>query len=394
MSILEQTIQEIPIRHDIFSYIIFLGAVNGLFLSFLIFWKRQNNRQTNTFIALLLLFISLVLFGLFLGYTGLMKYVLHLNDSTEALVISLPTIIYLIIVSVIARKQFSTKELLLYFALPIVYFLWQWVYFLQPLPVKLNAHIGAFHYKVIDFVPHDYSPLLKFYLNSDLIRWLVLGSCLIYTILGSQFLLRSQQKQGIRFFKRDQKSKFGFALGLIILTLTFVGSLVVVYVSYETDLGDHYLAALLCFGILLLGFFISGESRFFETAWIADKYETSGLKSDRSAIVRQIKEHFEQDPFYLDSDCTLKNLAGRLNLPANYLSQSINSELDQNFNEFINRYRIMEAQRRLMSPAFKHLNIEGIGNSVGFKSKSAFYAAFKKLTNTTPSQFIQANSHN
>ena len=392
MTIIEETIQQIPIQHNIFSYMIFLGAANGLLFSLLLFWKRKHNRQTNTFIALLLLFISLALFDMFLGYTGLMKYVLLLNDSTEALVLAMPPLTYLVITSVITRKQFSLKNLSLYFILPVAYFCLQWIYFLQPIEVKLNAHIGAFHEGVIDFVPFDYPPLLKSYMNADLIRCLILGSCIFYLGLGTFFFYRNSQQLGIHLFKGSSESKFGFVKGLMWITILFIAMLLLIYFSFDTDLGDHYLGVFLCYGILAFGFFISSESRFFEAAWIADKYETSGLKSDHTAIVQQLKEYFMQEAFFLDPNCNLKSLADKLNIPANYISQSINSELRQNFNEFINQYRIQEAQKRLLDPAYQHLNIEGIGNSVGFKSKSAFYTAFKKITQSTPTQYIQANS--
>jgi len=47
------------------------------------------------------------------------------------------------------------------------------------------------------------------------------------------------------------------------------------------------------------------------------------------------------------------------------------------------------AQERLLDDEFKHLTVEAVGQSVGFKSKSAFYNAFKKYTGQSPSAFMK-----
>ena len=44
-------------------------------------------------------------------------------------------------------------------------------------------------------------------------------------------------------------------------------------------------------------------------------------------------------------------------------------------------------KRQLQLPETAHLKLEEIGFAAGFNSKSAFNAAFKKSTQTTPSQF-------
>ena len=50
-------------------------------------------------------------------------------------------------------------------------------------------------------------------------------------------------------------------------------------------------------------------------------------------------------------------------------------------------YRVEEAKKKLLDPAFKHLSVLGIAEEVGFSSKSSFNSVFKKHTGTTPSEF-------
>ena len=94
---------------------------------------------------------------------------------------------------------------------------------------------------------------------------------------------------------------------------------------------------------------------------------------------------------YLNSSITLNNLADLCNVTSHHLSQIINDRFEKNFFDFINCYRIEEAKLNLSDPEKANLTILAISNEVGFNSKSAFNTAFKKHTNTTPSQFRSKN---
>ena len=95
---------------------------------------------------------------------------------------------------------------------------------------------------------------------------------------------------------------------------------------------------------------------------------------------------------YLENELTLAKLAEMLSVPQHHLSQILNEKLNQNFFDFVNNYRIQEAKKLLVSPDGGLLTILAIAEEVGFNSKSAFNNAFKKVTNTTPSEFRKNNS--
>jgi len=96
---------------------------------------------------------------------------------------------------------------------------------------------------------------------------------------------------------------------------------------------------------------------------------------------------------YLSNQLTIEELAKKLNTNRTYLSQIINENFSTNFNNFINKYRVKEAQRMLLEGNNKTFTIESIANSAGFHSKSSFNTAFKKLTGLTPSDFIRLKEH-
>ena len=118
------------------------------------------------------------------------------------------------------------------------------------------------------------------------------------------------------------------------------------------------------------------------------KYETSSLTGERAARGLDTLLHaLEVDRAYLDPDLTLTTLAARLRMPVSHLSQIINERLHQSFTDLINHYRVEEAKRRIVDPAWRHYSLLAIAEEVGFRSKSSFNAVFKKHTQVTPSEF-------
>jgi AraC-like DNA-binding protein len=85
-----------------------------------------------------------------------------------------------------------------------------------------------------------------------------------------------------------------------------------------------------------------------------------------------------------EPELTLPDLAQRLGTHASLLSKVINAGCGQNFNDFINSYRVAEAQRLLADPRYSHYSLLGVALASGFNSKSTFNRVFKKLTDQVP----------
>ena len=121
------------------------------------------------------------------------------------------------------------------------------------------------------------------------------------------------------------------------------------------------------------------------------KYEYSKLTSDElTAYGEKLLEYLERKKPYLDNDLKLQDIADTMGLPSYHLSQIINTQLNRNFYDLINSYRIEEAKRQLSDPDKHDLKILAIAFEAGFNSKSAFNVAFKKYTNITPSRYRQS----
>ncbi|WP_347838138.1 tetratricopeptide repeat protein [uncultured Draconibacterium sp.] len=107
-----------------------------------------------------------------------------------------------------------------------------------------------------------------------------------------------------------------------------------------------------------------------------------------SELVQEVKLKLNElidAKFYRQAELTLADTAKMLDTNTSYLSQIINDVFNCNFPSFLNQLRVEEAQRLLKNPEYHNLTIEGIGTQSGFKSKSVFNSAFKKITGVTPS---------
>ena len=67
--------------------------------------------------------------------------------------------------------------------------------------------------------------------------------------------------------------------------------------------------------------------------------------------------------------------------------------MDRNFADYINWYRIEEAKKILESPRGSRRMISAVAIEVGFNTMAAFYTAFKKYTNMTPTRYKKEVGH-
>jgi AraC-like DNA-binding protein len=110
--------------------------------------------------------------------------------------------------------------------------------------------------------------------------------------------------------------------------------------------------------------------------------------AQRARIRRKLEASLTRDSIYKRSDLTLRALSAVLNESPHYVSQVISQDLDTSFYELLNDHRIAEAKRLLCSSPDE--TVLSIAMTVGFNSKSAFHAAFRRCTGVTPTQFRQS----
>lgn len=119
------------------------------------------------------------------------------------------------------------------------------------------------------------------------------------------------------------------------------------------------------------------------------KYEGSNLNdSDKEKLLAKIRTVFTQPEEFCSSEFSLARLTELVDSKSKYVSQVINEAYGQSFTNVLSDARIKEACKRLTDVEhYGNYTIEGIANSVGFKSRANFVTNFKKLTGLTPSAY-------
>ena len=130
-----------------------------------------------------------------------------------------------------------------------------------------------------------------------------------------------------------------------------------------------------------------------------DETETSSserkkLISDEEliGIKESVTKLMVEKEVFLDSDLNLIKMSELLNISPHQLSYVINTGFNENFYQFINKYRVEKTKELLLKKEMDNLSILGIAYESGFNSKTSFYTVFKKITGITPSEFKKRSS--
>jgi len=120
-------------------------------------------------------------------------------------------------------------------------------------------------------------------------------------------------------------------------------------------------------------------------------YSNSSLtEKDRQLHKQRILQYIRLEKPYVNPELRLSELAEKLELSSSHFSEILHYCFEENFNNFINFYRVIEAQELMKKPDFKDAKIMTIAFDSGFKSKTTFNRVFKNYTGQTPSEYRKA----
>ncbi|MBR8537616.1 AraC family transcriptional regulator [Carboxylicivirga sediminis] len=225
----------------------------------------------------------------------------------------------------------------------------------------------------------------------------VLGHAIFY--LGYSLLRIHQHQKGIeQFASSTQEINLRWLVYIIIATL-FMTFAVAVFnlLFYELPLNLFMNATVLGVVFFIVYNSLKQHQIFPKNKATADVNEQEPKKQlmeeDRLDEIKGRLEGLmsEQKP-YLDSDLNLVKLADMLEITSHQLSHVINKGYNENFFQFVNKFRVEKAKVMLIDSQNDKLSILGVAFESGFSSKTSFNTTFKKMTGQTPSEYKKAGS--
>ncbi len=109
-------------------------------------------------------------------------------------------------------------------------------------------------------------------------------------------------------------------------------------------------------------------------------------------MLMRLRHAVEDERQFLDPALSLSSLARGLRLSPQHVSRLVNGGTGCSFNDYVNRLRVEEACRILAGPDGATRKIGALAFDCGFASPSVFYAAFRKFTGRTPSDYLKSVS--
>ena len=373
---------------NIVSLILVLGAVQGEFFALLLSGHRQGNRLANKVLAFHILLFSLNIFvpeavHLF------PEELPHLMAAAFPLMFLFGPSLYFYAL-LLTKRETGFRRVHLFHLIPFLCSLAYMIpFYVQPAAVKLElmtriaqgalpldwavgwgaecVHVLAYLLVTYRLLRHHDKAVKENYssiavLNLQWLRYLVLGNTVVWGWYVAMFvyaiLVPVYDMYGPAYYV------FGYASSFFVYAM-----------GYKAWKQPEIFA---------------GEAEIPAEKDPANKYERSGLQADKAGLYLQtLGQYMETEAPYKNPEITLRDLAERLEIPPNHLSQVINEKLGQNFFDFINSYRVAAAKQWLRNPDKQQYTILEIAYEVGFNSKSTFNAAFKKHVQMTPTAYRQ-----
>ena len=353
----------------------------GMFQCVLMMILIITNRRWKTYQNLTLLSLLCILLASltpsFLGNSELVLKYDFLRFIPLHMTLFVFPILYLYVKSIFSHTR-QNKEALQHITTPVIFWLYFFFIWLQTLTVDssvkgvLAKELGYFSVQAL----HD-------------------GLLLLFGIgysIACTFVISKASKEGL--FKEQQRflnwtkwlvTLLGFGVFLE-MSSVLLGNIYGYWQSSPVDewLGFSFTLTVKVYNAIIL----YGVSLIAYTSYSSFKSKSKFVLKNEKDLLQQLQTKMEDEKKYLDTTLTLQKCASKLGITSVVLSGLLNDRMGISFNDFINTYRVQEVIRLVKEGKNDHLTFEAISEKAGFKSKTTFYRAFKKVTSKTPKAYF------
>lgn len=348
------------------TLIFLFAAAQGVFLSILLVLLKKGIKLANNILSLIILLFSLSLVYYVAYWTG---YAIKLHPIVT-LTLSFVWLFGPLLLFYFKALNQSKPEL-------------KWLWHLLPFGIMALVKLMAiFEINVFTTYPAFLTnPALR-----DTLIVLQLAHLFSYAVVINRYQRKHILPKNIDIVRYSWLTKI--VLFYIGFCMSYTSYYLLVWADVLKIEYDYAISLVMSFFIYMVGYFGFKNPEMLEGADPAVKYEKSSLgKNASKALLEKVLLYMDRHQPYINSELKLTGLADQLDLSPHHLSQIINENLQQNFSDFINNYRITHAKRLLSNHDYNHEKIINIAYDSGFNNKVSFNAAFKKFEGISPSDF-------
>ena len=354
--------------------VLLLGTIiSSSFFATGLLWFSPQNKQSNRFLALLILTIALWLIDHFLRIADIYGQNANLYFLPIFYSFAFGPLIYFYVKSLVDQSfTFHRKD---YFHfIPVLF------------QTGLYLFLTAKEYNFKNWYWGNVHQLITYKIEFDG----TFISMLIYLILSIR-LLKNYQIYVVNNFSETSKIRLNWLkIILIILIILCLQWLMEIILRDFFNLYFDYNYSVQILGIMALLLAVGGirQANLAEVNFKEEVTQKVYVQVDNQ-ILERIKSGMDNQKLYLNPTLTLSEFAKELKLNPKMVSQQINTGLSKSFNDFVNEYRVEEVKLRLNSLDLERLTILGIAYESGFNSKTTFNRIFKDFTGVAPREFVK-----
>ncbi len=134
------------------------------------------------------------------------------------------------------------------------------------------------------------------------------------------------------------------------------------------------------------------EDEWEEEKQTATEPATINNNAAEAELLEKVALLINEQQLYADPGLSLTELSVATKMGLHVLSRLINTHSGQNFNDYINNFRVNAIIEKMKAGDNHKTTLLGLAYDCGFNSKTTFQRSFKKHTGTTPSAYIKTHN--